>query len=69
MTATKPQPARTAKTPKAAPSSPGSGARLRETEAVKVAPTDAERAKDEDFEHHDTIPAPTWFGDGSEASS
>lgn len=67
MTATKPQAARQAKTPKAA--SAPSGARLREAEAAKAAPADAGDAKDDDFEHHDTIPAPTWFDDGTEASS
>jgi hypothetical protein len=66
MNATKPQPARAVPNPK--PPSP-SGARRLEAEAVKAAPAEATDAADDDFEHHDTIPAPTWFDDGNEAGS
>jgi hypothetical protein len=67
MNASKPEPARSAETPASVPAP--SGARRRDAEAVKVAPTEAAEAKDEAFEHHDTIPAPTWFDDAGEASS
>jgi hypothetical protein len=68
MNATKPQPASTATKPTVAPAS-GRGARLGETQAAKAAPAEAADAQDEDFEHHDTIPAPTWFDDGPESGS
>ncbi|HWA73036.1 MAG TPA: hypothetical protein VG937_11895 [Polyangiaceae bacterium] len=67
MNATKPQSTRPAKTPKASPAP--SGTRLRDAEAAKAAPAESGEANDVDFEHHDTIPAPTWFDDGGEASS
>ena len=68
MNATKPQAATSAKIPKAPRTPSGSGTRLREAEAAKSAPDDGS-VPDDDFEHHDTIPAPTWFDDGTEASS
>jgi hypothetical protein len=69
MTATKPQPARSAPNPKPAPvSAAASGTRRSEAEALK-APTEAVDGAEADFEHHDTIPAPTWFDDGNEAGS
>ena len=67
MNATKPEPASTAKKSVAAPAS-GRAPRVREAQAAKAAPAETTDAKDEDFEHHDTIPAPTWFDDGSESS-
>jgi hypothetical protein len=67
MNASKPQPARPAQTPSSVPAP--SGARRREADAAKVGPAEVAEAKDELFEHHDTIPAPTWFDDGGEASS
>jgi hypothetical protein len=67
MNATKPQSTRPAKNPKAPPAA--TGARLRDADAAKAAPVEAGDANDVDFEHHDTIPAPTWFDDGSDASS
>ena len=68
MNATKPQPARAVLSPNPKPATP-SGARRREAEAAKAAPAEAAEAADVDFEHHDTIPAPTWFDDGNEAGS
>ena len=69
MNATKPQPARSVPNPKPAPVQAASATRRREAEPVKAAPADAAEPAEGDFERHDTIPAPTWFDDGSEASS
>jgi len=69
MNATKPQPARSVPNPKAPPGPASAGARRREAEAVKAAAAEGAEHQEEDFEHHDTIPAPTWFDDGSEAGS
>jgi hypothetical protein len=69
MNATKPQPARSVPNPQPAPvSAAASGARRAEPEAVK-APAEVLDPAEDDFEHHDTIPAPTWFDDGNEAGS
>lgn len=67
MTVTKRQSNRPAKNPKA--STAASGTRQREPEAASAGPAEASDANEVDFEHHDTIPAPTWFDDGSDASS
>lgn len=70
MNATKPEPARSAPDlTTAAPSSPASSARRRDADVAKSTPAAATNVQDDDFEHHDTIPAPTWFDDGNESSS
>ena len=69
MNATKPQPARPAHASKVSPPASGSGTGLGEADAAKAAPADGTDVPDADFEQHDTIPAPTWFDDGGDASS
>jgi hypothetical protein len=51
---------------------PSRAARVRDAVVPKRKHSGSQRIEDaeaptEDFEHHDTIPAPTWLDDGPEA--